>query len=85
MVLHVPLGYLFVIHLEYGVVGTGMANVVTAALQLTLLLLSTRYLCEDIRDAVFMPDSRIFDFKKLRVCGQGCAGAPVSNPKVSSS
>jgi MATE family multidrug resistance protein len=57
---HVLWSYIFVIHLGYGIIGTGISNVITTTLIFVLLLVYTNTQ-DDIAEAVQMPDSRVFD------------------------
>lgn len=51
---------IFVIHLEFGIVGTGISNVITQSLTFLLLIFYTNTQ-EDIDQAIQWPDSRIYE------------------------
>lgn len=57
--MHIIWAYIFVIYLEYGIIGTGISNVITNAIILVSLLVATRNM--DQFKTLKGPDNRIFE------------------------
>ena len=55
-VFHVFLSWLFVWKLDYGIVGTGIASVITNFIIYTILIVYT-YILDDLKEANTLPDS----------------------------
>ncbi len=53
------MSWYFVLHLNYGILGTGIASGLTNFFALIIVLIFT-YCTDDIKEAVFLPDRRSY-------------------------